>query len=409
MHRLPACRSALVLAVLVASNAVGQSDPATPPVSAPAAPPAVRERDAKETATPARASRSTSIVGTAAPELAIDAWVKGGPIASFEPGRIYVVEFWATWCGPCLASMGHLTHLAREFGSPATEGGPPRVTIVGVTSRDDRGNTREAVEALVADRGAGIDYLIAWDQGRTTWSRWMGADGRSGIPAAFVVGPTGTVEFSGHPSLLDLVLPPLVEGTWDRTKGAAEIAEAQQAQQEADRVGRTDPKAGLELFKAFEARWPRYATQFLMSRADLERGAGLGDQAVATVRSAIAKAEQVLDGPSLQRIAARALSRAQDPAWLALARDAIASANTASGGRNATFLRLESKILERGGDLQGALASLRKALEHSDATTKPRLESELAALEAKIAGNGAAEPPAGRTPSEPPSDAPAGR
>ena len=52
--------------------------------------------------------------GSKAPNLDIKTWFKGSPVKSFEKGKVYVVEVWATWCGPCIASMPHISELARN-------------------------------------------------------------------------------------------------------------------------------------------------------------------------------------------------------------------------------------------------------------------------------------------------------
>src|SRR5690606_10442976 len=67
--------------------------------------------------------------GDPAPPLKASKWLQGDEVKRFEPGKVYVVEFWATWCGPCIAFMPHLAELQARYKDKG-------VTVIGITSRD---------------------------------------------------------------------------------------------------------------------------------------------------------------------------------------------------------------------------------------------------------------------------------
>src|SRR4051812_5087620 len=84
-------------------------------------------------------------LGDPAPELRVSNWLQGDPVKSFEPGKIYVVEFWATWCAPCIGNMPHLAELQAKYKDQG-------VTVIAFTSKDIRetpGNSEEATAAFV--------------------------------------------------------------------------------------------------------------------------------------------------------------------------------------------------------------------------------------------------------------------
>lgn len=168
---------------------------------------------AQDSARPGKSERKDLLVGDKAPPLTIEKWVKGEAIGGYEKGKVYVVEFWATWCGPCIQVQPHMTELQKKFRDQG-------VTMIGVTSPDDRGNTLEAVESLVKKRDDKMGYTVAWDKGRTTNEAYMEAAGQMGIPCAFLVDQEGTLAWVGHPAELDDPLEQVVAKKWDLKKAA---------------------------------------------------------------------------------------------------------------------------------------------------------------------------------------------
>ncbi len=213
-----------------------------------AAPSAGFAQGSKEAAAPA----VTLKPGMPAPAIAVEKWVKGSPVASFEKGKVYVVEFWATWCGPCIAQMPHLSAMSRQYR-------PQGVTFIGMTSTDSRGNTLDKVEAMVADNGDGMDYTVAWDQGRTTNEAFLKASGQTGIPCSFLIDKQGEVAFIGHPMFLDEPLAEVVAGTWDTDTDGPEVQKPIDEYRAIGKTLRTDPKAGIAAITAFETSHPKLA------------------------------------------------------------------------------------------------------------------------------------------------------
>ena len=154
-------------------------------------------------------------LGDAAKPLDIKEWIKGGPVdlAAGKGKNIYVIEFWATWCPPCVRSIPHLTELQKEFKDKG-------VVFVGVTA----GEETEVVKKFVAKMGDKMDYVVAMDGGKTS-ENYMEAFGVRGIPNAFVVDRQGKIVWQGHPMAgLDKVLKEVVAGTYVPKKSATATA-----------------------------------------------------------------------------------------------------------------------------------------------------------------------------------------
>src|SRR5688572_27446227 len=101
-------------------------------------------------ASPPAARPHALMVGDPAPALSVARWLKGMPIARFEPGRVYVVEFWATWCGPCIRGMPHLSELQARFAG--------KVDVIGVDVWEP---DLSKVEPFVAAQGERMAFTVA--------------------------------------------------------------------------------------------------------------------------------------------------------------------------------------------------------------------------------------------------------
>ncbi|MCA9294861.1 MAG: TlpA family protein disulfide reductase [Phycisphaerales bacterium] len=148
---------------------------------------------------------ATLKVGDAAPGLDVETWVKGEEV-TFQEGQTYVVEFWATWCGPCKRSIPHLSELQEHYGDDG-------LTIIGITS----GEKIDTVERFVSQQGNKMNYTVGFDRRQATSSAWMRAAGLNGIPAAFIVDGRGKIQWIGNPldEDFDNVLHLVVGGRYD--------------------------------------------------------------------------------------------------------------------------------------------------------------------------------------------------
>ncbi len=320
-------------------------------------------------------------VGDAAPSLTIAEWVKGDPVEKFEPGRIYVVEFWATWCGPCVAGMPHLSAVQAEYRDHG-------VTVIGVSSADRNGNSLPKVKRMVADKGDTMAYTVAWDRERATNDAWMLAARRNGIPCCFVVDGTGHIAYVGHPMWLDIPLAHLAKGDFDAAACAAEVAGGENALDAAFGAMRNDPAAALEQLDAFAERFPAAASQFADTRFALAVRAGDAER--------IAKLADVLVAEGVARRDAQRLNGVAwalvDPATplaerhLDLALEAASAANALSGGNDAAVLDTLARVYHWRGDVSRAITLQKKAVaiataEGGDAALAADLQRTLAEYE----------------------------
>ena len=164
----------------------------------------------------------TLTIGSVAPAISVEHWFHDGEgrfqkVENFEPGKVYIVEFWATWSGPCIARMPHIVEIQEKYADRG-------VQFVSVSDEQ-----LEIVERFLAKKVPNVkedgpstygeltkSYCLTADPDRSVHKDYMTAAERHAIPSCFIVGKDAKIEWIGHPIRLDEPLNQVVDGTWDR-------------------------------------------------------------------------------------------------------------------------------------------------------------------------------------------------
>ena len=132
-----------------------------------------------------RSGNAVSLIGTMAPAIQIDEWITPQPPRQSDLNdRVYVLEFWATWCQPCVQSIPHMIELADKYKDKAV----PFIAL----SVD---SSSEPVKKMVKSKG--INYYVGMDNDLSEKYSVRG------IPSAFIIGRSGQVVWQGHPMKSD--------------------------------------------------------------------------------------------------------------------------------------------------------------------------------------------------------------
>jgi len=175
-------------------------------------------------------------IGSKAPALDIEHWVsdRNGDfkeVTEFEEGKVYIIEFWATWCGPCIRSMPHLAELQDEYADKG-------VQLISVSDEKLKVVEKFLKKKVRGDSAKGTyadltsSYCLTADPDESVYDDYFRAAGRRGIPSAFIVGKTGVIEWIGHPTHpegeMDEALEKVVGDNWDREEFAAKFKKQQE-------------------------------------------------------------------------------------------------------------------------------------------------------------------------------------
>jgi thiol-disulfide isomerase/thioredoxin len=289
-------------------------------------------------------------VGSDAPTLSIATWAKGDPVdlSKAKKDEVYIIEFWATWCGPCLRGIPHMSEMQDHFRKKG-------VTFVGIS--DEKAKT--VTDFLAKGWDAKMRYTVAIDKNNQTNKDWMKAAGQNGIPTAFVV-QNGKIKWIGHPaSGLDIKIAELTGDTEfvEKAKKTQELQGKIRASFQAQ-----DWKKAVESIDNFLEVKPDAHQMRIMKY--YVYGAKLKDKA-ATTKSGeefIAKCD---DANMLNAFAWGTLTDEafKDMRDLKLTLAAAAKAVKVSKGKHPAILDTYANALAESGDLAAAIKTEKQAIE----------------------------------------------
>ncbi|MEE1946956.1 TlpA disulfide reductase family protein [Pedobacter sp. KR3-3] len=119
-----------------------------------------------------------SVLNEKAPDLVVEKWLSKQPDTK---GKFVLIDFWATWCGPCRKYIPMLNDFQQKYGD--------KLAVIGISDE-----TEDRVKAFKDPK---ITYAEAIDTKRTLYSQLE----VKGIPHVIIIDPKGIVRWEGFPLL----------------------------------------------------------------------------------------------------------------------------------------------------------------------------------------------------------------
>ena len=140
-------------------------------------------------------------------ELAFEEATSGEPVDMSQlRGKVVVIDFWATWCGPCIAEMPHMKKLYAAYKDKGVE-------FIGVSLDAPRNEENPARDGLNLLRNWVKDNHVTWPQyyqGNGWQSEFSSGWKINSIPAIFIIDQQGRLHTPNARGRLDTLIPQLL-------------------------------------------------------------------------------------------------------------------------------------------------------------------------------------------------------
>ena len=131
--------------------------------------------------------QARSLIGNPAPDFRGDFAINGAPIKLSDlRGKVVLLDFWATWCGPCIEALPHLIELNGKYKSAG-------LAILGITVyNNDQPVDLQQTRFTKFAQQHGMDYLIMTLDNQSA-GQTLGAYGVKAFPQVVLIDRGGVV------------------------------------------------------------------------------------------------------------------------------------------------------------------------------------------------------------------------